>query len=56
MKLLRFRSTELLAPHDSASTTGSGLMAVLSGADCGAKSDGKRPSELEDRVDEKAKC
>ena len=29
-----------MAPHDSAFATGSGLMAVLSGADCGAKSDG----------------
>jgi hypothetical protein len=40
LKLLRSRSAELLAPHDSASATGSGLKATMSGpgADCGAKS------------------
>jgi hypothetical protein len=41
LKLLGSRITELLALHDSAaSVTGSGLMTALSGADCGARSDG----------------
>ena len=43
LKPLRSRSTELLAPHDSASVTNSSvLMAALSGADCGARSDGNK--------------
>ena len=41
MKLPGSRSTEILAPHDSAaSVTGSGLMTALSGANYGARSDG----------------
>ena len=43
LKLLGSRITGLLALHDSAaSVTGSGLMAALSGADCGARSDGNK--------------
>ena len=41
LTLLGSRITGLLALHDSvASVTGTGLMTALSGADCGARSDG----------------